>query len=294
MLCTAAASSLITLMTTQTAYASTAEQAKTADQTITAATNEQASDQEIKPDQTKDNQGTTQTQPPTSTDQPKDKNFYLKIEPRLYSNEWNTESYGGTMRLGAIVQTAKSTTIFEIGPQLLSYQSQPITSIDAAIESYWSLNRSIEVYGRWYPSYVDGYGSKSMYNSWAMGSVFRLNGGIVDVNQYTGLASLSKGQYIKAEQELSTFNGLQWSGNRTSARLGWAAHGKRWSLTLEAGLSYRNDIYNGTRYEPSGVLEWNYQLSKDSNVILSYYPYLNAGPEIASRGELSLSYVKRF
>jgi hypothetical protein len=48
------------------------------------------------------------------------------------------------------------------------------------------------------------------------------------------------------------------------------------------------------RYEPSGVFELNYQLSKDSNLIFSYYPYLNAGPEIASRGELSLSYVKRF
>ena len=281
MLCTAAASSLITVMGSQAGYASTAEQARMADQAI-------------KPDQTERQEDTAQAEQPTSTEQPKDKNFYLKIEPRVYSNEWSTESYGGTIRVGTIIQTPTSTTILEIGPQLLSYQSQPVTSIDAAIESYWSLNRAIEVYGRWYPSYVDGYGSKSMYNSWAMGSVFRLNGGIVDVNQYTGLASLTKGQYIKAEQELSTFNGLQWSGNRTSARLGWAAYGKRWSLTLEAGLSYRNDIYNGMRYEPSGVFELNYQLSKDSNLIFSYYPYLNAGPEIASRGELSLSYVKRF
>lgn len=96
-------------------------------------------------------------------------------------------------------------------------------SIDAAVESYWAISRSVEVYGRWYPSYLDGYGSKSVTNTMAAGAIIRLNGGVVDVNQYTGLAALSKGQYIKAEQDVSTSNGLNWSGNRTSARIGWAA-----------------------------------------------------------------------
>lgn len=167
-------------------------------------------------------------------------------------------------------------------------------SIDAAVESYWAISRSVEVYGRWYPSYLDGYGSKSVTNTMAAGAIIRLNGGVVDVNQYTGLAALSKGQYIKAEQDVSTSNGLNWSGNRTSARIGWAARGERWSLVLEAGISYNNDIYDGARYQPSGVFEWNYQINNSTSLIMSYYPYLSGGSDLANRGELGLALVRRF
>lgn len=236
----------------------------------------------------------SQTLDQTNATNEKAKRYYIKIEPRLYNTEMHTESYGGVTRIGTVIESKNITTIIEIGPQLLSYESESVFSIDAAVESYWAISRSVEVYGRWYPSYLDGYGSKSVTNTMAAGAIIRLNGGVVDVNQYTGLAALSKGQYIKAEQDVSTSNGLNWSGNRTSARIGWAAQGRRWSLVLEAGISYNNDIYDGARYQPSGVFEWNYQINNSTSLIMSYYPYLSGGSDLANRGELGLALVRRF
>ena len=222
------------------------------------------------------------------------KRFYLKLEPRLYNTELHTDSYGTVLRLGTVIQTANTTTILELGPQLLNDRSEPVISLDGVIESYWSINDHVEVYGRWYPSYVEGYGNSAMTNSLAAGTVLRLNGGIVDVNRYTGLAALSKGQYLKAEQEVSTYNGWLWSGSRSNLRLGWAARGKRWSLTLEAGMSYIEDIYDGARYQPSGVFELNVELGKDLAMIMSYYPYLSVGSDLANRGELGIALIRRF
>jgi len=220
--------------------------------------------------------------------------MYIKLEPRLYNTELHTDSYATVLRLGRVIQTPHTTTILEVGPQLLNYRSEPVFSIDGAIESYWTINNSVEVYGRWYPSYVEGYGNKAIYNTLAAGTVLRLNGGVVDVNQYSGLAALSKGQYLKAEQEVSTYNGFLWSGSRSSVRLGWAARGKRWSLTLEAGVSYIEDIYDGARYQPSGVFELNVELGKNLSMIMSYYPYLSGNSELANRGELGIALIRRF
>ncbi|MEN9541453.1 MAG: hypothetical protein RLZZ459_1544 [Cyanobacteriota bacterium] len=240
------------------------------------------------------NNPTAETAHSPTTTEAKPKKLYIKLEPRLYNTELHTDSYATVLRLGRVIKTPYTTTILEIGPQLLNYRSEPVFSIDGVIESYWAINNKVEVYGRWYPSYVEGYGNKSLYNTLAAGTVLRLNGGVVDVNQYSGLAALSKGQYLKAEQEVSTYNGFLWTGSRSSMRLGWAARGKRWSLALEAGISYIEDIYNGARYQPSGVFELNVELGKDLSMIMSYYPYLSGNSDLANRGELGIALIRRF
>lgn len=230
---------------------------------------------------------------PTDVDD-KQKVLYIKVQPRLYNSELTTEAYAGVVRLGAILAGSNNTTIVEVGPQWLNFRNSSVFSIDAAVESYWNVSKGIEAYGRWYPSYVEGYNKTDWFNSVAAGMVFRLNGGVVDVNEYSGLTSLTRGQYIKVEQQLSTYKGFSWSGSASSARLGWAAHGKRWSLTLEAGVTYGSDIYDGERIRPSGVFEFYYQMAKNTNLILSYYPNLDAGFNGPSRGELGVAVVQRF
>lgn len=225
---------------------------------------------------------------------PKNKRNYLKIEPRVYNTDFSTEAYGGTVRLGTVIGGSKSTTIIEIGPLLLNYQSEEIRSIDAAIESYWDIGRGFEAYGRWYPSYVDGYGKFDFYNTVAAGVVIRLNGGIVDVNQFTGLASLTKGQYIKLEQDLSTFSNFQWSGNTSSARLGWAASGKKWTLAVEAGAAFTNDLFKGKRVRPSALFEYYYTINNDTSLNLSYFPNTDAGFDGPIRGQFGIALIRKF
>lgn len=224
----------------------------------------------------------------------KDKKYYLKLEPRVYNTDLSTEAYGGVARLGTVIKGSNSTTVIEVGPQRLQYRSEEIRSIDAAIESYWDVSRGLEAYGRWYPSYVDGYGKVDFYNTLAAGVVVRLNGGIVDVNKYTGLASLTKGQYIKIEQNLSTFGNFQWSGNTSSARLGWASRGKRWTLAVEVGAAYANDLFKGERIRPSALLDYYYSISRNTSLNLSYFPNTDAGFDGPIRGQLGIALIQRF
>ncbi|MEN9766309.1 MAG: hypothetical protein RLZZ32_269 [Cyanobacteriota bacterium] len=224
----------------------------------------------------------------------REKVFYLKIEPRLYNSGSNLETYGGVIRLGATMKAPNNTTIFEIGPQALSYNNQPVKSLDTVLASYWSINKAIEIYGEWNNSWIDGYGNQSFYNTAKVGSVLRFNGGAVDVNQFSGLASLSKGHYLKVEQQGSTIGNFSWTGNRSIARLGWASRGKRWSLALEAGFAFTHDIYNGERYSPSGLFQLNYDLTRTQQLFVSYYPELKPFITGPMRGEFSLSFVQRF
>lgn len=222
------------------------------------------------------------------------KAYYIKLESRAYNTDFYTEAYGGVARVGTVIRGTHSTTIIEVGPQLLEFSSGQIRSIDAAVESYWSISSAIEAYGRWYPSYTDGYGTVDFYNTLAAGMVVRINGGVVDVNEYTGLASLSKGQYIKVEQDLSTFGGFNWSGNTTSARLGWAAKGANWTLAVEAGAAYANDLFKGERIRPSALFELYYNIGNDRSLILSYFPMTDSGFDGPIRGEFSLGLIQRF
>jgi hypothetical protein len=222
------------------------------------------------------------------------KKFYLKLEPRIYNTDFSTEAYGGVIRVGTTIRGNKNTTIIEVGPQVLEFKSEQIRSIDGAIESYWSITNALEAYGRWYPSYVDGYGTKDLYNTFAAGIVARVNGGVVNVNEYTGLASLSKGQYIKVQQDLSTYSGFLWSGNTTSTRLGWAASGKKWSLAVEAGAAYLNDLFKGKRIRPSALFEYYYNINRNTSLSLTYYPNTDAGFDGPIRGQLGLALIQKF
>lgn len=245
----------------------------------------------------------TENAPATSADDKNDndmdklstkKKFYLKLEPRVYNTDFSTEAYGGVIRVGTTITGNNNTTIIEVGPQVLEFKSDQIRSIDGAVESYWSITNALEAYGRWYPSYVDGYGTQDFYNTFAAGIVARINGGIVNVNEYTGLASLSKGQYIKVQQDLSTYSGFQWSGNTTSTRLGWAASGKNWSLAVEAGAAYLNDLFKGSRIRPSALFEYYYNIHRNTSLSLTYYPNTDAGFDGPIRGQLGLALIQKF